>query len=1588
MASNETEQTTQNSTLLFVKEVGKYFMDFLETDFHKRRLPRRSIKLHNDKGLLTGININKYPSFQKVINKLVAKAFDPSVIDRVEKGVFKADIPSSLLNHIKTQIKKSDAKSIMLIIKEIEEALDQTVNKHGKDYIHAVDVVLDETNKIFKKHIVLDLVKNIEQSLISSHLGDENTLYQMEEELSLILTKKVQDKLAEILKLLISKEKVNVNKELKSIIDHESIQDSLVKFFEMFKVADLFSELHELYRNYRTEDKQEFYLYLYDISFEKNKYPIFYIPFAVERKNDELFITFDSQLYINKKALSYIAQQYNVATNKKGMLTGIEDRIIYLADHEVGLDLQLQELMTAVVNFFGLDNKIDVTTTNIQTSKSLLVDVSTNVYISLFDKSDEALINDYEEILNASENSSLMSIFQSLIDDFIHKNPESVSMEVMDEWDDKDTSDRLVYRSPIPLNSEQLNIVSALRKNNCRYVLVEGPPGTGKSHTITAIAFNAILEDKSVLILSDKKEALDVVEKNIVNTMNKVRLDKKFQNPILRLGKTGSTYGQILTQSSIDGITEQFRAVRQNYSSIKEGIEQSLVELKQDLTSQIETYNKISPDDIKQYAELDNHFRENNPCVDLEEVLDEPKATTELSELRSICLHLSQTIGKSVVNFDISQDIDEGDYSNLKEMSEVVQSLKDFVANHGEVLASKNLKEHYTLAIKYRPDHELLQAYLQTFTVLFQLLGSNKPLMKMLDVTDLDTDSIESLTGFTKNVLALEEVLQKVEHFAGSSISTLTMLGKVSEDDIAKLQSYIKQTEGLRSGILGYFGKKDKLEVLNKEFRKDFPFSTISEVQKNLSGLKQASDIYSYIQDLGKAFPSEMIKEGDFVNLIVTILKDRSAFYSSEVLIQIRESLDSADSLNLASQPWYQEAAVTNFSQLYYIAGLDEYCDLWDKFLASYEQESEILNSIISIPEDKDVYPVLMKIDLDGLLDNLNQYKNFIKYLIEFKDDVAQLNTYLSKYTRSVALAGIESQAFSTVCSNKLTELSDLEFEKLVQYIKLHQQLTHYFNEIQPLHYGDRMRGIEDIVTTEMTYLMDERLVNFTQKYKNDAKALKAVIKSKKKFPRDQFAKLKEAFPCILAGIRDYAEYIPLEAELFDLVIIDEASQVSIAQSFPALLRAKKVIVLGDNQQFSNVKSALARGDINQSYLNSLREVFEQNISTETDQLARLEKFNIKVSILDFFEFINNYKTRLVKHFRGYKEIISYSDKYFYNGSLQVMKIRGKSIHDVLKFTVVPHDGKEEVKRNTNSIEADFIINELNKLKEQGSTSSVGIITPHTNQQQLLYERISQLPGSDYFFDTLDLKVMTFDTCQGEERDIIYYSMVATEEDDKLAYIFIRDLNNIEEDEDEGKIKAQRLNVGFSRAKECMHFVLSKPVDKFSGAIGQALKHYNEALEDGAKEASIDRTDHKSGMEPLVLTWLYQTKFWEENKDRAEIQPQFELGKYLKQLDKSYNHPEYRVDFLLIYNDEDGKQRKIIIEYDGFLEHFGHAEGVNAMNYTSYYSEGDVYRQQVLESYGYKFIRLNKFNLGGNPIATIDSELHEILKKKILITKF
>ena len=1404
-----------NKNLAFIKEIAKYFMEFLETDFHRRRNPKRNIKLQSEDNLLIGLNLKKYPSFNKLIWKSINHAFDKTIVDNIKKDVYKAEIPKNLLDLINNQIDKISEKQVNDIIKSSAIALENASIVNKDDYNKIISQSLDEISSIIRNGLVLKFVETLERPLSNLNLGDENTIYLIEEEITDILVKTVKDKVIETLRFMFNKEKVSVSKNLKSCFKLETVKNSLTEFFESYRVADLFNEFYEIDKNKNILDKKEFYLYFCDISFNRVKYPIFYIPFNISKEGNSFLIDFDAQVYINKKALEYIVQEYNKNTGKKSNLKSISERIIYLAHHKSDLTKVLQEIIDEIVNFFEMDNEIKINSDEVQSAKSILVRASNSCYVNLFDKSDEALINDYEEIMQlliAGDN-VLSDAFNRLIDNFINKEPKMFGEEVYEEWDDLTPGDKLAFKAPIPLNSEQRQILSALNKNDCNYVTVQGPPGTGKSHTITAIVFDAILSKKSILVLSDKKEALDVVEDKISETMDKVRHDKDFQNPILRLGKTGNTYSKILSNTSIENIKTNYRAVKKEFSSIKDNIDKVSNTLKEDIEAEILAYSEIDINEIYEIINLEQLFDENKIIgFDVDEILQQNGSAIDLEEVRMSFLRL------------------------------------------------KNKFE----------DNNLNQFLEDNFNIEFEQIDQTVELDKLV----LDFKNL--LRNYEDVKVNFNEALQNIE-----------TLNSFSDDSLIFLEEYIREYEDIKNWLFGYLLKKKKIDELNNKFKTNFYSSKLDSPHKHILELKGLLDLFTFINKFKKNNKTEI--KYDYLSMFYKVLSDK-----------------------------------------------DFVSDISD--------------------------------------------------VVEMNNDIEYLRGNSVKYNKTFAKIGFNSQSLKSYYNNKLVEIDELTFYKFIRFISLKQKVSAEFQNVPIIDYIVQKKNIESLVTTQMTYIMDESLVKFYEENQATAKTLRSIIRNKERFPKKDFIKLKEAFPCILAGIRDYAEYIPLEPEMFDLLIIDEASQVSIAQAFPALLRAKKVLILGDKKQFSNVKAAHARSDTNREFLNNIEDVFKKNISNESDKLTKLKKFDIKTSILEFFEFINNYNIQLVKYFRGYKEIISYSNKYFYQG-LQTMKIRGKNINEVLKFDVIESDGKQEIIPNTNNLEIDFIIKELKKIKSNDKNSSVGIITPHTNQQKLIMEKIRKLPESDYFFDKLKLKIMTFDTCQGEERDIIFYSMVATKEQDHLWGVFIKNLKDVDLEED-GKIKAQRLNVGFSRAKECMHFVLSKPVEEYNGSIGEALMHYKNTLEDAKKEKEVTLVDKKSKMEPEVLHWFYQTKFWINNKDTIEFIPQFKIGDYLKQLDKFYEHPKYIVDFLLIFKDENHVEHKIIIEYDGFREHFKNIDEVNEFNYNHYYSDEDVLRQKTLESYGYKFIRINKFNSGNKPIETLDNRISALIKNNFNQNKF
>lgn len=1404
---------SENKHLEFIKSLATYFMDFLETDFHKRRLPRRMVRLKTSENLLVGVSVDKYQRLKQVIWDLLNQNFSDGNTLKISKGAYTNKLPENISGVLNDKVAQISAQLADSLVEKLNDTIKSTCLNNQSNYDKAYSETKDNCQAIINKHLIKAVMSDLEPTLVSLDSVKDTGLYIIEVELTELVYKMVEDSVNELIKHFVLNQQDEGSVSLSEALNCQKLTSTLQTYFAEFSINDVYSEIYEIYKNKFILDKQDLYLYFYTINFDREKYPIFYLPFEVKMEGNTLILEFDSQLYINKKAIEFAVQEFNTANESAGKPKLPEERIIYLHNDATDVSNIVGSYIAELVRFFNLDASLDTSNPLPEQSRSLMVTIANNSFISLFDKSDESLINDYEALLAllSNDNAELAEGFKQLINDFIYHDPIVINSAVRDEWDGVETEDKLIFETPIPLNSEQRQILMALNKPDCKYISVEGPPGTGKSHTITALVFDAILKNKSVLVLSDKKEALDVVEEKITSTMNKVRVDENFQNPILRLGKTGSTYSQILSKSSIDKINNHYRAVKKNYSELEQDIDTIKVGLRDIIRREIDSYKKISIDDIHELVELENEIP--GP----------------------------ERFGAFIKNGGTAEEI-IGTYNTFKKLQ-----------------------------------YFLIDKQESKLTSMFKLKFS-------------DFKTVDELGTFVKFLDNIFEIFAKLNEVYKNKVNLLAFFKQpLTEKDITILSNIYQELQRLRKPIVGYLFSKKEVGELSLKFKQFYPYINWEDIQAHKAELSDCIGMLAYVSDLRQQLSTEFKEyRFDIVETLTTIV------FSENLSLEVQE--------------------------------------------------------------------------LSNLFTELSQVK-------EFLDHTSNLDDILKIHTNSL----------SSLTDNQLTKMPDSQLNKLARLVQLQIDVEKDFKGI-PFHsFLNEKKLIEELTTTKMTYLMDKRVIDFYENKKNTAETLRSIIKNKKTFDKDKFEDVKEAFPCILAGIRDYAEYIPLEPGLFDLVIIDEASQVSIAQAFPALLRAKKVIVFGDNKQFSNVKSALAKTDINQIYINNLHDAFIKNVSNEQFSLERLAKFNIKTSILDFFYHISNFNIQLKKHFRGYPELISYSNKYFYQNSLEVLKIRGKPITEVLKLDIIKHDNKKELIDNTNIPEANRIIEILENLKDNSDHQSVGIITPHTNQQKLIWNKINQNINRSYFIDTLKTKVMTFDTCQGEERDLILYSMVATKEDDKLNHIFIRDLNDIDY-EDDSSIKAQRLNVGFSRCKECMHFILSKETEGFNGAIGEAIRHYAGLLESVKKNDTIStQTDKNSPMEAKLLNYIQQTDFYLSSikASRIEVKPQFKLGEYLKQLDSTYNHPDYVVDFLVLYTDEVHSLHKFIIEYDGFEYHFAHKDDVNKFNYDFYYTEDDVYREKVLESYGYKFLRFNKFNLKDNPIETINQKLNTLLNNKL-----
>ena len=362
-----------------------------------------------------------------------------------------------------------------------------------------------------------------------------------------------------------------------------------------------------------------------------------------------------------------------------------------------------------------------------------------------------------------------------------------------------------------------------------------------------------------------------------------------------------------------------------------------------------------------------------------------------------------------------------------------------------------------------------------------------------------------------------------------------------------------------------------------------------------------------------------------------------------------------------------------------------------------------------------------------------------------------------------------------------------------------------------------KLRKIEtDIQKTGNLHVMMEQIRQLKKKQKTLAvnilkstrrEALKALLRDDKKKRRikvhamslverrkklqskileeEDFKPLLEAFPCWCVTTYAVSDSLPLKPGMFDVAIIDEASQCDIASCFPIMYRAKKSVIVGDDKQLP--------------HLSFLEKAKEQSFLSQygiPDKYQLMWRFRTN-SMFDLADYYSMNSVMLDEHFRSLPPVINFSNREFYSDRIRVMR---KDAYDYKALELVNvTDGKVDSDATRNLPEVEELVKKLHEIiiederNNPENPTTIGIISPFRAQVDQLKISVQKVL-SDYMIKKHQIEIGTAHTFQGDERDIMLISWGFANNSYPQSITFLQ--------------KPNLFNVAITRAKnKCINFV-------------------------------------------------------------------------------------------------------------------------------------------------------------------------------------
>lgn len=409
----------------------------------------------------------------------------------------------------------------------------------------------------------------------------------------------------------------------------------------------------------------------------------------------------------------------------------------------------------------------------------------------------------------------------------------------------------------------------------------------------------------------------------------------------------------------------------------------------------------------------------------------------------------------------------------------------------------------------------------------------------------------------------------------------------------------------------------------------------------------------------------------------------------------------------------------------------------------------------------------------------------------------------------------------------------------------------------------------------------------------------------------------REAVPAWVMPLHRIWDTVKPAPALFDVIIVDEASQCGM-ESLPLLYMAKKIVIVGDDKQISPEAVGIEREAVE-----NLKRQFLFDFSFKSS-------FDVESSLFDLGKLhYGCNRITLREHFRSMPEIIRFSNELCYSDTpLIPLRQYGQDRLPPLEHIFV-EDGfrKGSGSRVTNQPEAEALVFKIHKLCDDPRyrDKSMGVIVLQgEGQARLIEELLLQEIGAEEM-ERRRLVCGNPYSFQGDERDIIFLSMVAAGKDS---------LGTLSKDSD-----IRRFNVAASRARDQLILFHSISANELSPMClrRKLIEFFEQTRPREIAGVNIEELERQARGNRSIVRPSTPFDSW------------FEVDVALELLRRGYRVlPQYEVAGKYIDLVIDGGQSRLAVECDG-----DHWHGPDKY-------EADMLRQHQLQRCGWYFFRVRE----------------------------